>query len=249
MNVQSPLESEDDFLSVTWDSPSTAPTASTSAPTPSAVESDDPSQEDDSPAAFQTTRSSAPAPGADWEDEGSKWDGWLDVRIVDYKKELEGGKESHVTFGVEASVSPHSLSRPNCLRVEAALRESVQQHGGRSSMPLLKGTAADARTPALALASLRAIFRRFRLNPRSEDGSRTSFFFTTTWPRTSRPASSLRSRTSIASVRPSCRLPSQALHTLTRLRYSQSTYQDGIDSALNSWRSGLRSELARACLG
>lgn len=29
----------------------------------------------------------------------------MDVRIVDYKKELENGKESYVSFGVETKVS------------------------------------------------------------------------------------------------------------------------------------------------
>lgn len=45
------------------------------------------------------------------EGEGDQWDGWMDVRILDYKKELEGGKESYVSFGVETKVSPRRISR------------------------------------------------------------------------------------------------------------------------------------------
>lgn len=43
--------------------------------------------------------------GAGAGDEGSQWDGWVEARIVDYKKEIVDGKESHVTFGVHTRVS------------------------------------------------------------------------------------------------------------------------------------------------
>jgi hypothetical protein len=38
-------------------------------------------------------------------EEGSHWDGWLEARIVDYKKEKVDGKDSFVTFGVAMRVS------------------------------------------------------------------------------------------------------------------------------------------------
>lgn len=91
-SATSPL---DDFESVEWNTA----TQSTSRPSSPAPKSPSPEEHPNPASLFGEPRE------AD-EGEGDKWDGWMDVRIVDYKKELENGKESYVSFGVETKVSP-----------------------------------------------------------------------------------------------------------------------------------------------
>lgn len=94
--MQSP-ESET-FDSVHWE---TVP--STSSPSLAAVSAQE--EEDLDPGRLFAERlhleDAAHAAGGE---SSSKWNGWLSVRIVDYKKELENGKESYVTYGVEMKV-------------------------------------------------------------------------------------------------------------------------------------------------
>ena len=273
--MQSPLSEPDTFDSVQWDTipnnPSSIP-GSPEHPNPAALFSGggEPSSSREEGAGPSTSGGGG---------EGSSWDGWMDVRIVDYKKELENGKESYVSFGVETKVSSGVLWRegegeggrrwrwigrwdeldhllplllPWCLRHNLAMQS--RRSWKLSSLRIVyqsKGTKLS-RADLVLLPSLpsRTSQPSTLRTSKSVVDSKISSSFTTTWPRTSRPASFLPSQTSTDSVSPASLFPQASLHCgggadfppTPLLSLQQSTCLEGIDLELSSWRRGSKSE-------
>lgn len=196
--MQSP-ESET-FDSVHWE---TVP--STSSPSLAAVSA--PEEEDLDPGRLFAERlhleDAAHAAGGE---SSSKWKGWLSVRIVDYKKELENGKESYVTYGVEMKV------RGRCPR-SSSVRVASETSGAAISLadkllscPLVPLPWTILLFSLLCRPSLgyRLTSRRsLRLGPRSAADSRILSSSTIILSKTSRRASSRLYRTSTDLVRAS----------------------------------------------
>lgn len=117
----SPLEDVDTFESVQWEElPPTLSAKSSSNPLQSNVHSHDPSSSSATSTHDHTSALEFKGKGRETDathghseadsGEGSKWDGWVEARIEDYKKEIVDGKESHVTFGIATRVSEPILA-------------------------------------------------------------------------------------------------------------------------------------------